>query len=230
MKIDNEIYQLTKEIQERLNVLYLKHKCEPELTIALSSGDVYKYEKPATIKLDPQTTTKNPTQLKQHTPQIVDSPVDLSSATAPTFNSPFLTVQELKKDLEFNYIKVIQAKDDFLHVELFDDPSAYVFSEIFKQPNLCQKLKISGNNESIKYVGAIGWSYLATCLNDLDVIHLTRHKIGIEEAKILMVGISMNRNLQKLDLWENSISSETAIYITLTCLERNPNLKNLNLD
>ena len=51
----------------------------------------------------------------------------------------------------------------------------------------------------------------------------------MNEAKILTVGISMNRNLKKLDLWENSISSETAIYIVLTCLERNPNMTHLNL-
>jgi hypothetical protein len=61
------------------------------------------------------------------------------------------------------------------------------------------------------------------------VIELTRHKIGMDEAKILTVGFAMNRNLTKLDLWENSISSETAIYLVCTCLERNPSLTHINL-
>lgn len=55
MKIDNEIFQLTKEIQERLNILYLKHDCEPNLEIKLTSGEVYKYEPPKKIIINPQT-------------------------------------------------------------------------------------------------------------------------------------------------------------------------------
>jgi hypothetical protein len=46
MKVDNQVLQLTKEIQERLNILSIKYGCEATMSIQLKTGEVFKYEKP----------------------------------------------------------------------------------------------------------------------------------------------------------------------------------------
>jgi hypothetical protein len=46
MKVDKQVLQLTKEIQDRLNILSIKYGCEATMSIQLKTGEVFKYEKP----------------------------------------------------------------------------------------------------------------------------------------------------------------------------------------
>lgn len=112
-------------------------------------------------------------------------------------------------------IKVLESSSILLSVELSTENHAHSFQHVMIEDNTIQILKIYGvdDSKSRNCLSAKGWNIVSSSLlsRHLTSVTLSKNKIGLDEAIIIYVGLG--DNIQELDLWDNQINSEVALYL-----------------
>lgn len=72
-----------------------------------------------------------------------------------------------------------------------------------------------------KPITAQAWALLAPCLVWPQHISLQGHNLGMEELSCIMMYVTKNQRLQKLDLWDNQMDGQSAMFVIRQVLDHN---------
>lgn len=70
---------------------------------------------------------------------------------------------------------------------------------------------------------------LADCFTNCTSLTIQQFKLQKEQIEVILNAIAVNQKLTQLDLWDNQIDGECAIFILEKLLSQNPNVCSVNL-
>lgn len=73
------------------------------------------------------------------------------------------------------------------------------------------------------------WSILSDCLTNCSTLTIQQYKLQKEQIQAILSAISVNQTLTHLDLWDNQLDGELAIFILENLLVQNPQVTSVNL-
>lgn len=130
---------------------------------------------------------------------------------------------QMAQELAIKRLTVTSHNETDITLQILDDEAAFIFARTFRDRNTVKKVTIQGKDEKgvRTCMSSKGLSYILPTMTGLESVKLNNLKIGMEEAVLLVTHLSPY--LINLDLWDNHIDDETALYLS-EYISRNLNI------